>query len=154
MEQRAAVHYLPIKKLSAKGFRTEFEAVDDHEALSLFVVKKWRKRFANGRINLGDDPRSGRLLESHLAESVRAMLEEIPVISCKRMCKKLRIAKTMCLGVLHEQFGLRKCYFRWVLHSMTDNEAQCRITFSDEFLQVLRHARETNFDSLLTGDES
>jgi hypothetical protein len=37
---------------------------------------------------------------------------------------------------------------------MADNEAQCHITFSEELLQVLRHARETNFDTLLAGDES
>jgi hypothetical protein len=28
------------------------------------------------------------------------------------------------------------------------NEAQCRITFSEEFLQVVRHAKETNFEQL------
>jgi hypothetical protein len=37
---------------------------------------------------------------------------------------------------------------------MTENEAQCRATFSEELLQVVRHAKETNFEHLLTGDES
>jgi hypothetical protein len=70
------------------------------------------------------------------------------------MCLKRRIAKTACVRVLNEHLGLRKCYFRWVLHSITENQAQCRITFSEELLRVVRYARETNVDKLLTGDES
>jgi hypothetical protein len=37
---------------------------------------------------------------------------------------------------------------------MTENDAQCRITFSEELLQIVCHARERNIDNLLTGDES
>jgi hypothetical protein len=154
MEQRAVVRFLTLKKLSAKDVRTEFEAVYGHQAFSLSAVKKWRKHFANRSIPLGDDPMSGRPPESDLAEPVPVLLEETPFVSCKRMCRKLRIAKTTYLRVLHEQPGLRKCYFQWVPHSVTDNEGRYRITFSEKLLQVLRHGRETNFDSLLTVDES
>jgi hypothetical protein len=70
------------------------------------------------------------------------------------MCQKLRIPKTTCLRVLHDDLGFRKYYLRWVPHSMTGNEAQCRVTFSEEPLEVVRHAKETNFEHLLTGDES
>jgi hypothetical protein len=37
---------------------------------------------------------------------------------------------------------------------MTENGDQCRITFTLEPLQVVRHDRRTNFDTLLTGDEA
>jgi hypothetical protein len=37
---------------------------------------------------------------------------------------------------------------------MTENETQCRVTFSEELLQVVRHGKETNFEHLLTGDGS
>jgi hypothetical protein len=36
---------------------------------------------------------------------------------------------------------------------MTENEAQCLITCSEELLQVVRHAKEANFEPLLAGDE-
>jgi hypothetical protein len=42
----------------------------------------------------------------------------------------------------------------WVAHSVMDNEAQCRVAFSEEFVQVVRHTKETSFEHLLTGDES
>jgi hypothetical protein len=59
MEQRAAVRFSTLKKLSARDITVELEGVYGHEALSLSAVKKRRKRFANGRITLKDDPRSG-----------------------------------------------------------------------------------------------
>jgi hypothetical protein len=37
---------------------------------------------------------------------------------------------------------------------MTENEARCRIAFSEELLRFVQHAREINCDDLLIGDES
>jgi hypothetical protein len=37
---------------------------------------------------------------------------------------------------------------------MTRNDAQCRVAFSEELLEVVRHAKETNFEHFLTVDES
>jgi hypothetical protein len=61
---------------------------------------------------------------------------------------------TTYLRVLHEDLEFSKYYFRRVSHSMTENEAQCPVTFSEKFLQVLRHARETDFEHVLTDNES
>jgi hypothetical protein len=36
---------------------------------------------------------------------------------------------------------------------MMENEAQCWAMFSEAFLQVVRHTKETNLEHLLTGDE-
>jgi transposase len=123
MEQRAVVRFLTLKKLSARDITAELEGVYEHEALSLSAVKKWCKRFVNGRITLEDDPRSGRPPRSNLCESLRALVDENPFISCKRMCQKLRIPKTTCLRVWHEDPGFRKCHLKWVPHSMSGSEA-------------------------------
>jgi hypothetical protein len=154
MEQRAVVQFLTLKKLSAVDITAGLKRVYRHEALCLSAGKKWHKRFVNGRITLQDDPRSGRPPRSDLYESLRALIDESPFISCKRMCQKPQIPKTTCLRVLHEDLGFRKCYLRWVSDSMTRNEAQSRVTFTEELLEVVRHAKETNFELLLTGDES
>jgi hypothetical protein len=73
-----------------------------------------------------------------------------PFITYKSIYQKFRFAKATCLRVLHERRSFRRCYFRWAPHSMTQNEAQCRIAFSEEPLRVVQDARETSFnDSLL-----
>jgi hypothetical protein len=40
----------------------------------------------------------------------------------------------------------KKCYLRWVPHSLTENEAQGRVTFTEELLQVVRPAKVRNFE--------
>jgi hypothetical protein len=117
------------------------------------MVKKWRKQFVNGRITLEDDSQSGRPPRSDFSESLRTLIDETSFISWKRMWQKLRILKTTCLRVLHDNFEFRKYYLKCVLHAMTENEAQCLVTCSEELLQVVRHAKEANFEHLLAGDE-
>jgi hypothetical protein len=85
MEWRAVIGFFPLKKSSAKDIRAELKGVYGHEALSLSAMKKSCKRFAKGRINLKDDPRSGRPAQSDLRESVRALTEESPFLTCNRM---------------------------------------------------------------------
>jgi hypothetical protein len=147
MEGRAVGRFLAITKPSAKGIKAELEEVYAHEALCLSTVRKWRRFFVNGRIPLKDSQRSEKRRQSDLSESGHALTAESPLISCKRTCQKLRIAKTTCLGVLHESLSSRKCYSRRAPHVMTENEAQCRTVFAEELLQVVRHTKETNCDN-------
>jgi transposase len=96
MKQRAVVRFFALKKPSAKDVKAELEGVHGHEAFSLSAVKKWRNRFANGGINLEDDPRSGRSRERDLCKSGRVFIEESPIMACRRMCQELCIAQTAC----------------------------------------------------------
>jgi hypothetical protein len=72
MEQRVLVQSLTLKKLSARDVTAELEGLYGHEALALSAVKKWRKRFVNGKITLEGDRRSGRPPGSDLYESLPA----------------------------------------------------------------------------------
>jgi hypothetical protein len=105
MEQRAVVRSLTLKKLSARDITAELERVYGHEALSQSAMKKCRKRFVKGRITLEDDTPSGRPPRSDLFESLSALIDESPFISCKSMCQMLRLPKTTCLCVLHQDLG-------------------------------------------------
>jgi hypothetical protein len=77
---------LTFKKSSARDITAELEEVYGHEALSLSAVKKWGKWFVNDRIILEDDSRPERPPQSDLCEYLRALIDEILFISCKRMC--------------------------------------------------------------------
>jgi hypothetical protein len=138
-----------------EGYHGRIGGVYEHEALYLSAVKEWHKQLVNSRITMEDHPWSGRPTRSDLCEFLRALIDETPFIPCKHMSQKLWIPKTTCLRVLREDHRFKKCSFRWwVPHSMMKSEAQCWVTFSEEFLQVVRHAKETNSEHLLTGNES
>jgi transposase len=112
MEQRAVVRFLTFKMLSARDIMAELEGIYGHEALSGSMVRKWLKRFVNGKITLEDDPWSERPRQSNLSESLRVLIKETVFISCKCMHQNLRIPKTTCLRVLHEDLGFNECYLK------------------------------------------
>jgi transposase len=55
MEHRAVVRFFTLKGTKAKAVKTQLDEVYREEALSLSAVKKWRKRFPDGRTSLNDD---------------------------------------------------------------------------------------------------
>jgi hypothetical protein len=64
------------------------------------------------------------------------------------MWQKLQVPTPTCLRVLNEDLGFRKSYLKLIPHSMKENEAHCHVIFSEELLQVVRHAKGTQFDHL------
>jgi hypothetical protein len=112
MEQTAVIRCFTLKGLKARAIPAELESVYGTDACKLSMVKKWRLRFLQGRTTLLDDPRSEQLLTQDLVEAVRSMLSGNPFISCRVLCRHLRIAKTTCLRILHDELGLQKFHFR------------------------------------------
>jgi hypothetical protein len=49
MGQRAVIHFLTLKGSCVSAIAAEIKSVDETEVLALSTVKKWRKRFAEGR---------------------------------------------------------------------------------------------------------
>jgi hypothetical protein len=73
--------------------------------LPLSGMKKWRSRFANGRVTLEDGRRYGSPPECDVPESEATLINESPFISYHRASQKLRIMKTTCLHVLCKNLG-------------------------------------------------
>jgi hypothetical protein len=120
---------LHVQSLKARAIYTELESVYGPEALPLPTVKKWRRRFHHGRLNLFDDPRSGRPLMNGLAGVIGSMLEERPFSSWKVPCCHFPIGKT-CLRIHHDKLGLKKFHLSWVSHASVFQPAR-RIAVSD-----------------------
>jgi transposase len=108
MGQRAVTRFFTLKGLTARAIHAELVSVYLEDALALATVKKWNKRFREGRRDLFDDPRSGRPLTHDLSEAIRSVLKERPFSSCKVLCRHFRIRKATCLRILHDNLGLKK----------------------------------------------
>jgi hypothetical protein len=154
MEQRPVVSFFPLQRTKAKNIETALDEVYREEALSLSAVKKWRKQFADGRTSLDDDLHPGRPCHRGLASPIQSPLREQPFISCKLICENLRITKTPCLRVLHDELRFVKRNFRWILHGLASSQKALRMAFSHDILKVLRQSKENDFALLLTGDEA
>jgi hypothetical protein len=97
MEQRAVVRFLILKGFHASTIAAEPKSVYETEALAISTVKKWRKRFADRRTSLYDDPRCGRSLTNELTEAISSILNERPYLLYTALCQHFRIAKATYL---------------------------------------------------------
>jgi transposase len=108
MKQKTVIRFFTLKGFKTREIRAELESVYCPEARALSTVKKWRKRFQEGRTDLIDDRRRGRLVTDDLAEGIQSVLAERPFLSCKVLYRHLRIGKATCLRILHNDLGLTK----------------------------------------------
>jgi hypothetical protein len=89
MEQHAVIRFMTLKKLFARDISAELEGMYGHEALSLSAVKKWRKRFVDGRTTLEDDPQSEKLPRSDDCKYSLVLIDETRLFhanACVRSC--------------------------------------------------------------------
>jgi transposase len=122
MGQKAVIRFFTLKGLKAKEIRAELESVYGPEALALSTVKKWRKRFQEGRTDLIDDRGPGRPVTHDLAEAIQSMLAERPFLSCKVLCRHLGIGKATCLQILYNDLELTKFHLRWIPYTLPEDQ--------------------------------
>jgi len=151
IEIRAVIRFLTLKGLTTSTIAAELKSVYGGSVCSITTVKKWKKRFEEGRSDLDDDFRSGRPPKSDLVKKVSDVLDELPFMSCKTICQMLEIPKTTCLRILHNSLGLKKFNFRWVPHQLSEAQKLKRVECSRELLRVLQ---DTPHRNIVTGDES
>jgi hypothetical protein len=134
LEQRAVICYLTLKKLSVAEIATELQNVYGTDALKYSTVSKWRLRFQNGSEDLFDFIRSSKPSRSDLAAPIQSLL--FPLISCKVLCRKLKIGKATCLRVVHDDLHLEKFNLRYVPTSLEADQKPSRADLSRELLQI------------------
>jgi hypothetical protein len=107
MQQRAVIRFLTLKSLRASAIAAEPKLVYETEVFAFSTVKKWRKRFAEGRTWPYDDPRCDRHLVNDLTETISLMLKEKSYLSCKVLCRHFGIAKGTYLQTFHDRLGMK-----------------------------------------------
>jgi hypothetical protein len=107
MEQRAIVRLLVLKGLKAQEIEMELTSTYADSAFQIYAVKKSRTRVGQRRIELEDDPRSGRPANSDLIQVIAQLVREHPFLSCRILCRHLRVSKERCLRILHEKLALK-----------------------------------------------
>ena len=73
VEQRAVIRFFWAKGLSTAEIHNEMQPVYGHKCFNLSVVKRWCRKFFNGRTSLVDNKRSGR----HLAATDNDVVKKI-----------------------------------------------------------------------------
>jgi hypothetical protein len=118
MKQQMMIRFFVIIGLKAKDIYAELESVYYLEGLAPPTVKKSWIRFQQGRMDLVDDPMSGRPLTNDFGEAIGSMPAEKPFSSCKMLSCRFQIRKTMGFQILDD----KKFRFCWVRHAQPANQ--------------------------------
>jgi DNA polymerase III epsilon subunit-like protein len=154
LEQRVVIHYFTPKNLSVAEIATELQNVYGTDSLKYSTVSKWRVHFQDGLADLFDLACSGKPSRSDLVALIQSLLQQFPFISCKILCRKLKIGKETCLHALQDDLYLKKFYLYHVPHSLESDQKRSRVELSRQLLQILEQDQQYEFEHILTGDES
>jgi hypothetical protein len=94
-------------------------------------------RFQDGSDDLFDLTRSGKPSRSDLTAPIQSLLQRFPFISCKVLCRKLKIGKATCLPALHDDLYLKKFNLCHIQHSLEADQKRSQVDLSRQLLQIL-----------------
>jgi hypothetical protein len=106
MEQRTMMHFFIFKRLNPYDIFTKLLSVYGNNALNLSKVNKRHRFFADKRIELCDNPRSGQPLHHNLVEILGAMYVKCHFTPYKKHCVHFMIAKATFLCILYKVLHL------------------------------------------------
>ncbi|CAF3727890.1 unnamed protein product [Rotaria sordida] len=100
------------------------------DAPSYPTVRRWAKRFREGREDVSDDPRSGRpisVLTDENIELVRQVIEDDPHSTYNDITIENGLSRGTIERIIHDCLKMRKVTSRWVAHQLTDKQKQERL---------------------------
>jgi transposase len=154
LKQGGVVRYLTVKNLSVAEITPELPSMYGTDALKYSTISKWRLRFQDGPDDLFDSARSGRPSRSDLAALTQSLLHQSPFISCKALCRKLKIGTETCLRELHGNLHREKFNLSYVQHSLEVDQTRSWVELSREPLQILEQDQQCEFEHMLTENET
>ncbi|GBM73034.1 Putative uncharacterized protein FLJ37770 [Araneus ventricosus] len=114
MEQRVNIKFCFKLGKTAKETHEMLVKVYGVDAVSKNCVSEWFKRFRDGKEDVKDEPRSGRLPTSTTPdniERVRQMLADDRRLSLRMMAEELKISLDSVSNIIHEHLQKRKKTF-------------------------------------------
>lgn len=158
MEKEHVRYYIMIRsKLGIKPVTIHEElvlALGD-TAPSYTTVTRWASEFKQGRVEVKDDPRSGRPVTSFTKaniDRVRELVEADPHTTYERLEAETQLNTFTLHQILHQALSLRKVTSRWVPHLLTDENRQKRVEICVENLTYFRDG-PGRLSDILTTDE-
>ncbi|CAF1157535.1 unnamed protein product [Rotaria sp. Silwood1] len=115
-------YYIRIRAILGIDSKTIFDELTEalgSDASHYAMVKKWTKRFREGREDVSDDPRSGRLisvLTDENIELVRQVIEDDPHSTYDDVTVETGLSCDTKERIIHDCLKMRKVTSRWVAH--------------------------------------
>ncbi|CAF2566524.1 unnamed protein product [Rotaria sp. Silwood2] len=148
-------YYIRIRVILEIDSKTIFDELTEAlrpDAPSYPMVRKWAKRFREGREDFSDDPRSGRpisVLTDENIERVRQVIEDGPHSTYDDITVQTGLSRCTIERIIHDRLKMRKVTSRWVAPQLTDEQKQERFRICRQNLEKFRNRTWRLCDILL-----
>ena len=129
---------------SATEISKELESAHETQAPKYSTVAKWTALFREGRIDLNDDPRSGRQITVPTAaniEFVRQIIEADPHSTFDDIIAQSSINRYTLGSIIHDSLRLRKLVSRWIPHDLSEKNRKERVEACQENLAKFKEGK-------------
>jgi hypothetical protein len=113
-------------------------------AISLFTVKNWFKRFKFGDLSSGDEQWPEKLLIS-LVPALQHFLKKFLFASARGMAKHFSVDQAAIKNILDRELSLRKLTRRWLSHILSTEKKLRRMRKSQSLLIIPANLAEKTF---------
>ena len=118
-ETRAVIRFLALLEIDNSVMLNLMEKAYGDSSPCIETIRKWAKRFQQGRSDITDNQRSGRPEIENLKEKVLKKLEEQPFASARSISQDLNVSYGTIHNVLTNQLHLKHYVTKWVPHKLT-----------------------------------
>lgn len=153
MEFRFVIHYCYLRGLSGDQTLNEMEKAYNHNVPGRATVFRWLKKFKEGKMDIDDEPRSGKppIQENKLA--ILNALEKEPYASTYRIEELTGINQSTVWTTLTHQMHYKLFICKWVPYKIDNKIKEKRVELSKLILDTLNKGAG-NWSNIITGDES
>ena len=152
-EQRMCVKF--CCKLG-KNFKETFQLLNQayrEDCMSQMQCYEWFKRFKEGRMSFGEDPRPGRpstSTDDHV-ERVHGVIRGNHRLTVQEVADEVGISIGSCHQILTEKLQMHHVSAKFVPRLLTDDQKENHVDISQE---LLASANENFLKNIITGDET
>jgi transposase len=131
-----------ILGVDAKTICEELTTALGSDAPSDRTVRRWTQRFLEGRVDVNDDPRSGRpilVLTDENIERVRQVIDDDPHSTYDDIITETSLSHGTIHRIIHNCLKMRKVTSRCVAHQLIDEQKQERFRICRRNLAKFRN---------------
>jgi len=153
IEQRTNVKFLTKLGKDAQTIENMLKQVYGQNTMKSSTIRKWVKRFRDGRESCEDDPREGRPSTARTDENVARVLAAVRNDRRKEVrmiAGELGLPKSSVHNILTQNLGMKKVCAKIVPRVLMDEQKERRIACCQEWQSL----GDDFLNHVITGDES
>lgn len=156
-EQRTVIKFYAKLGKSLQEVNSDLQTVYGDSVLTYACIRKWFRRFSEGRESVQDDERKGRPVSvktETLVSSVENYVLEDRRVSVRNIAESFSISYGTAQEILTGNLGMRRVCARWVPRLLLPEQKRVRVNLCQEYIDRYSEEGDQFLNSIITCDET